>query len=33
MIFYKAKKWKKLLNRKQMILIPVEEYNGVRIDI
>lgn len=24
MIFYKSKKWKKLLNRKQMI--PIEEY-------
>lgn len=29
MIFYKAKKWKKLLNRKQMILIPVEEYKDL----
>ena len=29
MIFYKSKKWKKLLERKQMILIPVEEYKDL----
>lgn len=29
MIFYKSEKWKKLLDRKKMILIPVEEYKDL----